>query len=184
VPQPTSANLDFRTDGPAPWCCDLCHKPYKGWEAPNEDWQKLPSEYQDLMLCEKDFRRLLREAGHDPRRVHITHKTHEYMQALWEEAQAYPAHHVKILFEGKPDRCMPGESLWCEVLEDCGNGEYVVRLRNTSIFHTSARAATLYLATWDRLSRHRPTGRPMFIPVRRLRKLPGKAKGNKGGRRR
>jgi hypothetical protein len=90
---------------------------------------------------------------------------------------------VKILFAGKPGKQQPDETMWCAVLEDHGNDEFVVRLENTSVFHPAARAGTLYLATWDRVNRHRPTGRPMFIPGRQLRKLPGKAKGKKGAQR-
>jgi hypothetical protein len=174
VPQPSGGKLDFRSEGPVPWFCQLCRKPYKGWEVSDEDWRKLPSEYQELMLCEDDYRELLRKAGHDPDRVHITHKTHEHAQAYWEKSRAQPEHHVKILF--------PGESLWCEVLQDHGNGKYVVRLRNTSFFHPSARAGALYLAKWDRQKWHRRSGRPMFTPIRPLCKLPGKAKGMRGVR--
>jgi hypothetical protein len=169
--------FDFRTKGPMPWICEICNKAYKGWEVSSEDWQLVPTKFLDLMLCEEDYLRLVKEAGHDPGKVKITHKTHKWQLKGWRVTKDCPANHTKIGFEHDVEGPVTGESMWCEVLKDLGEGELAVRLLNDSVVSGRIRDGSLWAARWEGAF-HRTSGRPVLKPVRRLRRVPsGKKKG-------
>src|SRR5262249_32688188 len=73
-----------------------------------------------------------------------------------------------------------GDNIWCEVLQRQPNGRFVVRLRHRSIFSGPATRGALFVAGWDGATFHRPSGRPMLFPIRRLNArsagLPGNIK--------
>jgi hypothetical protein len=167
------SQFDFRTDGPPLCCCDLCGRKFKAWEVTAQEWKLIPPRIQKREICEEDYLTLVEKAGHDPSKINITHQTWDRMLAGWAETKDAPAHHAKIYFEAQ-DSKMPSESMWCEVLQQQANGQYVVRLQNTSFFSKTAKLGALYLASWDGGTVHGISGRPLFTPIRHLRALPGK----------
>src|SRR5262249_28937316 len=86
----TKAMLDFRTKGPRLWQCELCIRQFRGWEVRDEDWRLIPPEYWPMVLCEEDYLRLVRQAGHDASKVEITHETWRRQAKRWEKDNQAP----------------------------------------------------------------------------------------------
>jgi hypothetical protein len=176
----TIPSLDFRTNGPPPRLCKVCLQRFEDWSVSDEDWNKLPVEYRKLpeefrrfRLCKDDFRRLLREAGHDPAGINFSDEPWKKRLALWQESTSMPPSHAHLFFEGQ-DICDPiPEILECEVISELDPGICAVRLRSQSANTPSRRNGVPYLALWDRVRVYTVTGRPLLHPLRRLRSLRG-----------
>lgn len=167
-PSDLSSKLpDFRCHGPMPWHCELCGKPYKGWEVRDEEWDLLPEEHRDKVICESDFLRLLREAGVDSSRIRITYRTWQRQLEAFAHEQDVPAHHARIHFEADETRPI-SETAWCAVRKVVGPNLYVVSLVSSSAIDPEMQYGDVFLADWDGETYQR-CGRPMFLPIRRLR---------------
>jgi len=138
------------------------------WHVPNEKWNLLPKNHWRQELCVKDFRRLLREAGHDPQGIPISYQPWRNKLEAWHNSSKAPPNHVHIHFS-HPEPSVP-ETMWCEVLSQHVSG-YMVRLWNNSIFEAALKRGSLLLAYWDQQTVHGLTGRPLLVPIRRLRSL-------------
>jgi len=168
---PTLKLYGLNTDGPPLQMCALCSARYKDWCVPGDDWKLIPEKFASLKLCEQDFLRLVKEAGHDPDSIQIGYEPWQKQTDAWEHVKDYPEHHWKILVE-----CADGsggdETMWCEVLCRLEEGMFAVRLLNSSIFQPWYQEGKLYKAKWDGETIQLGTGRPVLKPVCPLREIP------------
>ena len=164
----SAEQFNFRSDGPALASCDKCSKGFQDWEVTPEQWELIPTYFQSYVLCEDCYAELVKGTGNDPAAIQITHNTWDNLMKEWEEdSKDAPPHHAVIYFEASPEYELPGESMWCEVLQRQPNGEFVVRLRSTSLFSRKAAESTRFLAYWDGAI-HRPSGRALLTAIRNL----------------
>jgi hypothetical protein len=158
--------LDFSTsEVPLPHC-KLCDQPYQDFRLPPHVWALLPDNYQRVPLCRDDFLRVLREAGHDTSGIEFSDDAWKVKQDLWRQTAQAPKNRTQVRIQLRKD--MPGEIMWCEVLDNMGNGNFIVRLRNTSFIDARLCEGSVIQARWNGSCRHGVSGRPLFEPVRHL----------------
>jgi hypothetical protein len=137
---------------------------------PKEQWNLLPEKVRPLVLCEEDFCRSLRAAGHDPADLSITHESWRRRYDYWKSTKDVDPAHAHISFGVMSDddadiAVQPQETMWCEVLEEPQPGMCVIRLWNTSLYDPRFKKGTLMQV--DGPSQeivHGRTGRPLFGP--------------------
>ncbi len=173
----TEPAYDFRTSGPPLRVCHFCFARFRDWEVSDRRFELLPPAVRDLELCEDDFRDQLALAGHDPKKVRITRETWKRRLEAWEQSKDAPAHHAhtRFTFPRGRGKVPYVETMWCEVLDFNDPDCIRVRLLNTTVFDESLRRGTLVTASWDGLTVHGLTGRPVlqFVEVvqrKRIRK--------------
>lgn len=165
---PTLPNFNFFPDEPPKWHCELCGQPFKAWMVGDKEWALIPEQFRRLALCEADYRRLVREAGHDPDTITFNYNPWKTICEWWENDRKAPAHHCHIHF----DFGVITENLCCEVIGWPEDLQFHVRLLNTSVCIKEIKAGMLYLASWDSKTFHPFDRRPLLKPVHRLRSLP------------
>lgn len=167
VPQDASfeQQFDFRTDGPPKPRCSVCSKRFEDWAAPDEDWRKIPQMYWPCQLCKRDYRKLLRKAGHDPDSVTISDEPWRQRVALWESTRSMPADHVHVLMKkgGGNDDLREAK-----VVRQLDPIVHLVHVFKKNVAKRSRSKGTPYLACWGKIHYQRDTGRPIMIALRRL----------------
>jgi hypothetical protein len=136
----------------------LCGGPFKLWMVPDDQWGRLPDSQQNLVICERDYQRLIAAAGHDPAGFAPRYDGWERLVAAWEATQSHPATLVHAGF--------PRETMWCEIARRTRSGAFVVRLRNDGVT-VPYRSGDMVLARWDG-DRKSATGRSVLRVTRRM----------------
>jgi hypothetical protein len=138
--------------------CHLCQRSFKEFALPPEVWVRLPQRYVGRLLCEEDCLRLLRDAGHDTRSVVFDYTAWDKKCAEWEESKEFPPSYAHLLVESR-------ELIWCEVLAFHGDGQYLVRLTDSTMFTRPLKRGVLLEARWNGSRRHALTGRAVLRPL-------------------
>ena len=167
---------DFRTDGPPLFKCGLCGKRYKIWHVDEKEWDKLSPEYRSMAVCEDDFLRLLRKAGHSTSHITIERdRPWKRLQKLWAATKDMPAPYARIRFplqswlrHAISDTLWCEEQLvaveWCEVMKTVGDRKYHAQLLNP-VELDKKKSGSLYLTEWDGKKVDPVSGRPVLDVV-------------------
>lgn len=140
-------SLDLRNDGPIHCQCELCGRPHRPWEVPNDIWDLLPPENRDMVLCELDFLRLVQQTGADTIEIEITYENRQRQHEI-SLAQQHPAPQLaKIHLDSMTSPL--GEWMWCAVVRVMGDYWYVVRLLNSSPIDRGLQYGDIFLAECD-----------------------------------
>lgn len=155
--------FDFKTDGPPKPRCHLCSVRFKDWAVADEDWRKISAIYWPCQLCKHDYRRLLRDAGHDPKAVPISDEPWERRVALWEPTKDMPADHVHVLLNKRRGR--DRELREAKVVRKIDAIVHVVQVFKNTPGKRPRGKGTAYLATWDRMLYANASGRPIMVAL-------------------
>jgi hypothetical protein len=151
-------NLDFSTSEVPRPTCRICGRQFQDFGRPAEVWKRLPDHYLGMPLCEDDFGALAREAGMDPGAVRLDHSVWPRKRAEWEESRRFPPRYAHLCLDSR-------EVLWCEAVQHEGDGKFLVRLVDSTLFSRPLRRGACLLARWNGTRRHGVTGRAVLKPV-------------------
>lgn len=175
----------FLRDGPPKRRCEWCPMSYEDYWVPNEDWNRLPEGRRRLHLCEADFFRAIRDAGHNPEGIVVDKSEWQMRVKVWEEWREDPVNYVHLFAEHIDFSSICGvsriaETMNCLVLVQTRPSEFIVRLCSNSPYNSAYRMGNLYVAAWDGRKISVRTGRPVLTPVRSLpasKRIPKKGPG-------
>lgn len=160
---PLRPGYDFHKDGPPLKTCAKCNEGFREWDASPNDLRRIPRKLLTPDLCLADFRRLVKEAGHNPASMQFDDRLWKSRLAEWETTREEPLDRVHLRL---PD---DNQVVWCKpVAED--NGSLVVSLESYRVFKAPFPGA-LFSARWDGRTVSGCSGRPVLEPIRRLHDL-------------
>jgi hypothetical protein len=151
-------SLDFSTSEVPRPTCRICGRRFRDFRRPAAVWERLPDHYLGMPLCEDDFRALVREAGLDPDAVRFGHSVWPWKRAEWAESRRFPPRYAHLCLDSR-------EVLWCEAVQHEGDGKFLVRLVDSTLFSRPLRRGACLLARWNGTRRHGITGRALLKPV-------------------
>jgi hypothetical protein len=164
--------LDFRLEGPPLWTCTRCSQPFRDWTMTDGGGEVHPPEPFHGTLCPEDYLRLLEEEGRNTTGMEPDFEPWRTRQRQWLEDKDMPAPYATLRLPCRLETVGPEvrhELLWCEAQRHLGDLRFLVRLHNSSVAEGRLRKGTYFLAEWDGRTVHGLNGRPIFLPVRRLR---------------
>jgi hypothetical protein len=146
----------------------LCGQSFKDWEVPVEARDLLPQGYQGLKMCVDCYGGVIEHLGHNPMDIPVSRAPWHEREKLWAQSKDAPPNQAHVWFLSWPadqDQPTVDEFMWCTVQDELDENILVIRLENDSFMDRSLRSGQLYRATWDGVSVHSITGRPVFKPV-------------------